>query len=224
MGLDSVELVMAVEEDFDITLSDAEASQCRTPGDLIEVVCRLVGQVEHPTCRSQRAFHRLRKALGSVLGIPRDEVRLDSRLDALLPDRDRRERWDQLRTELGGRTWGPRRWPALGRPGWILGLNYTLALGAGAAGVHLEGLTSGCLLAGTAGYLTTRLTRPTATLVPAGHPTIRSLIPCVPASRRRNWTRDEIAGHIRELVIEQLALEPDIYREDADFVRDLGMD
>lgn len=43
MGLDSVELLMAVEEEFSICLSDAEVGGVRTPGELIEVVCAKVG-------------------------------------------------------------------------------------------------------------------------------------------------------------------------------------
>jgi acyl carrier protein len=42
MGLDSVELVMAVEEEFDLTISNADAGRCRTPADLIAVVARQV--------------------------------------------------------------------------------------------------------------------------------------------------------------------------------------
>ncbi len=35
MGLDSVELVMAVEEEFDMTINNADAARCCTPADLI---------------------------------------------------------------------------------------------------------------------------------------------------------------------------------------------
>lgn len=38
MGLDAVEIVMAVEEEFRICISDAEATECRTPGIMIDLV------------------------------------------------------------------------------------------------------------------------------------------------------------------------------------------
>ena len=38
MGLDLVELVMAVEERFGITLTDAEAEKAETPAKLIDLV------------------------------------------------------------------------------------------------------------------------------------------------------------------------------------------
>jgi acyl carrier protein len=38
MGLEAVAIVMAVEEDFRISVSDAEAGQCRTPANLVDLV------------------------------------------------------------------------------------------------------------------------------------------------------------------------------------------
>ena len=36
MGLDAVELVMAIEEEFGIDMSEAESAECQTPRDLID--------------------------------------------------------------------------------------------------------------------------------------------------------------------------------------------
>jgi len=38
MGLDSVEILMEIEDVFDIQLEEAETEKMRTPGDLIESV------------------------------------------------------------------------------------------------------------------------------------------------------------------------------------------
>ena len=38
MGLDTIELVMALEERFRITISDEQAQSCRTLGDLVELI------------------------------------------------------------------------------------------------------------------------------------------------------------------------------------------
>jgi acyl carrier protein len=43
MGLDIVELVMRCEEDFGITIADADAEQMHTVGDLYLLVCRQLG-------------------------------------------------------------------------------------------------------------------------------------------------------------------------------------
>lgn len=219
MGLDSVELVLAVEEEFDLTISDAEASRCRTPGDLIAIVADRMLPARRPTCRSQAAFHRLRRSLGSVLGVQRNAVRLDSPINDWLPGHARQRTWNQLRTEVGSR-----RWPDLERPAWLQATVWSLALAAGGTGLTWQGPVTGLGLAAVAGIVATRLTRHLADHLPAGHETVRSLVSYVPAPVGSNWTRADVASRIREIVIEQLDLNPTDYREDADFIRDLGMD
>ena len=44
MGLDTVEILMATERTFGIDISDADAAQCRTVGDLHRCVIRLLEQ------------------------------------------------------------------------------------------------------------------------------------------------------------------------------------
>jgi acyl carrier protein len=219
MGLDSVELVLAVEEEFGITISDAEASRCRTPGDLIAIVTDRMLPAGRPTCRSQAAFHRLRRSLGSVLGVPRNAVKLDAPIDRWLPAHARRQTWDRLRKEIGSR-----RWPELERPAWLQATLWSLALAAGGTGLTWQGPITGLGLAAVAGIVATRLTRPWADHLPAGHETVRSLVSYIPSPPNSNWTRADVASRIREIVIEQLSLNPTDYREDADFIRDLGMD
>ena len=65
MGLDSVELVLEVEEEFEITINDADAEQLRTPRQLAAYVfVRLKNaQESEGACLSQAAFYRLRKVL-----------------------------------------------------------------------------------------------------------------------------------------------------------------
>ena len=126
MGLDSVELVMAVEEEFDMTINNADAARCRTPADVIALVARLVSPTGRTRCRSQVAFHRLRRSLGTVLGIPRNTVKLDAPIEHCIPRTGRRQAWDQLRTHVQSR-----RWPDLERPAWLVATLWALALAAG---------------------------------------------------------------------------------------------
>ena len=53
MGLDGVEMVMATEERFGITISDAEAELIRTPGMLIDLVVSKVHLNSERFCRSK---------------------------------------------------------------------------------------------------------------------------------------------------------------------------
>jgi hypothetical protein len=92
MGLDGVELVMAWEETFGISISDAEAERMFTTRQAVEMIyerVRAKGPEDHG-CLSMRAFHRLRKAFQAE-GILRGDVRPDARVATLLPSHRRRD-------------------------------------------------------------------------------------------------------------------------------------
>ncbi|HEY5043547.1 MAG TPA: hypothetical protein VIK53_16270 [Verrucomicrobiae bacterium] len=63
MGLDAVEIVMKVEETFDIAIEDREAEKILTPHALIELVMSKVGRTDRAVCLTQRAFHCFRASL-----------------------------------------------------------------------------------------------------------------------------------------------------------------
>lgn len=92
MGLDSLELVLAWEESFDISISEAEAHAMLTTRQVAEKIFEKVrsDQPQDCGCLSMRAFFRLRKAFEAE-GVARYKVRLDAKVSALLPSRRRRE-------------------------------------------------------------------------------------------------------------------------------------
>jgi acyl carrier protein len=102
MGLDSVEILIAVEETFGITIQDGEASEIMTPADLISLVQRSVSSkpIRRP-CLSQRAFHVVRGNICQVANIPKRTVNLRTRINNLFPKPDRSKLWDSFR-ELSG--------------------------------------------------------------------------------------------------------------------------
>ena len=104
MGLDGVELVMAWEESFGITITDADAAQLRTPRLAMDLIHRKLATDGVPGpggCLTQRAFHRLRRAMQTAFAVPRAQVRPGTPLDALLPAGKRRERWQLLQVHTG---------------------------------------------------------------------------------------------------------------------------
>ena len=103
MGLDGVELVVAVEEKFGIGISDGEAEKVVTPRDVAELVVRKVSSRDDGGCRSQRAFHLIRREL-QAMGVPRRAVRPAARLADLFWCQRRWSRkvwWQGLRERLG---------------------------------------------------------------------------------------------------------------------------
>ncbi len=102
MGLDTVEIVMAVEQTFGISIPNRDAEKMLTPAHLISYVQQAVSSkpIQQP-CLTQRAFHRVRASLCEVTEFPRREIRLETRIDHLFPEDDRPWRWDAFREASG---------------------------------------------------------------------------------------------------------------------------
>lgn len=72
MGLDIVELIMRVEETFEIEIPDEEASELNTVGKLYQaILCRL-GFEDLQRCPSSAVFYQARHALMQMSGVPRN--------------------------------------------------------------------------------------------------------------------------------------------------------
>ena len=73
MGMESVELVLATEEKFGITIPDESASKIVTVGDLHLIIVRLLeAQGEEPD--ADQVFGQLKEIIVEQLGVKPDEV------------------------------------------------------------------------------------------------------------------------------------------------------
>lgn len=236
MGLDGVELVMAIEESFGITLEDDEVEAILTPGDLINVVLRKVSVTAASACLAQRSFHRVRASLMRQLALPRATIVPSAAVTTLIPA-DRRVEVLGVMSEA----FAIKRTPPLGRPkpvtntiGWfsvaggILMTVFLLTrdLNHSVAAI-LAGVATVCVLI-FAGLLVTmrfrhELLLPDSTVGGlAKWFMLRSSAIAAPASPSPTYTREQVSQRVREIVIEQLGCET-AYREDARFVQDLGL-
>jgi hypothetical protein len=122
MGMDSVELVMAVEETFEIKSDDDDFPEIRTVGYLHDLI---VARVSHSPngrrCLSPGVFCKLRSALMNNFNIVRSNIRLGTPMDSLIPKTDRMASWIRLQESLGLTL------PRLHRAEWIVS---TLAFSA----------------------------------------------------------------------------------------------
>lgn len=115
MGLDTVELVMRVEETFGIAIPDEVASRLVTPDDMADfVLTQLEASGEPLPCLTQKAFQMLRRGFTRTLRVPRRAFRPDALLVELLPDDLPDEAWERV-----GRDVGLKGWPSIFRPGWL---------------------------------------------------------------------------------------------------------
>ena len=246
MGLDGVELLMAVEEEFGLEISAADAEKLRTPQDVIAVVCAKMAAVKPGgPCQSQHAFYQLRRALCAQTGQPRKTVTPATRLVELLPADLHEPAWQQLRDAVQ-----PERWPAPVRPpGLVRGVMNAVCLagivtsfavipGSWAkiepgsfAGLLIDAcgllgarlvvlLVAGCVL----GVMAVLLTRSQRRCLPLNCQRVGELAYLL---RQREpevaLPREKVAAKVRTIVMEQLGVTADKYREDADFVKDFGM-
>jgi acyl carrier protein len=74
MGLDSVELVMAVEEHFGISIPDDEASQLVTVGKLHAWVVNELQRLNRLAVEPSAVFDQIRELICDQLGISPDRI------------------------------------------------------------------------------------------------------------------------------------------------------
>lgn len=113
MGLELVEVIIAVEDHFGLDLDDSAVARVYTVGDLRNLVVAILEEGRsRRTFLHMAAFHRVRRALMKVFFCSRSALRPEARLEDLLPPA-RRAAWSRLSTELGLRLPGLRRPPSV---------------------------------------------------------------------------------------------------------------
>ena len=95
MGLDAVELTLAVEEKHGIAIPDRVWERTLTVGQLHQAIFSRLSALERPQSLSDDVFQRLRDALISECGVRQEEMRPDCQTMELI-DRKRQRRWKEL--------------------------------------------------------------------------------------------------------------------------------
>jgi acyl carrier protein len=222
MGLDTIELIMNVEDRFHIQIADIDAERIQTVGQLAAHVAERIGQSNCSTCTSQRVFHRVRAGLVTLGAEPR-HVRLSSRMDEFLPAGQTIVGWGQLGAATGLRL------PELERPGWVTTslLLAPLVVMAGSLFWNWHSLGVGVLGGFVVMWLGFLLTRPLAVVVPEDVATVGQLVRKL---LNMNWIdgqemRDaEIFQIVRAIVSEQAGVAEEEIGPDSHFIGDLHMD
>lgn len=103
MGLEIVELVLAIEEQFDIQIPNKVAEKTRTPGELIQVVIILLNKKRSASPFLQTARDRLILLLHQLPDQPLPAIDETSNLRTILSPVQSRHFWVLLQNELGER-------------------------------------------------------------------------------------------------------------------------
>ncbi len=236
MGLAIVELIMAVEDRFQVRITDEEAEQMRTVGDLYTLIiqqmeaCTPAARLAFP-CPSSVAFYRTRRALMAICGAPRSAVRPDSRLEDLLPLPRRQHAWQEIGQALALSL------PYLQRPDQLLQMQggilkgvllgglatvVILPLGGAAPAVGFLSLLASCVAAFFVALLMDRATAGQAVHVPEECATIRSLVERQVTRPRQDLVdglastagRERVWQELCEVFHRQLLIAPDTLTPD----------
>jgi acyl carrier protein len=100
MGLDSVEILVNVENAFGITISNYEAEKIATVGDIHNVVWRSIQGRQSMRCRSQQLFYRLRYILINKFNATHEGIVPEASLNDVFPKNNRRLKYRRLQKEL----------------------------------------------------------------------------------------------------------------------------
>ncbi|MFM7182926.1 MAG: acyl carrier protein [Verrucomicrobiales bacterium] len=215
MGLAGVELILAIENNFGIELSDAEAEGCQCPGQLINLALAKVGARKKRICPSQHAFYLLRRAVMKEAGAPRAAVGLDTDLRKFAPEKERNF-WSALHTRTGVSLWLPLR-----RPAWLIALLWLVSMGSfflllGHLGWMAAGTFAGLLW--LVGWITTSRFQ---SRIPGAYAKPRALAKFLIPVFGGPWSREVVAAVVRAETLARCSAKAARYHEKAEFYRDL---
>ena len=222
MGLESVELVLSMEEAFDVSISDEEAYKIITPKDAIALISTKVQIGNDSSCLNQVAFHRIRKILVDDFNIPRKEIKISSDLSKLILPKLQSEFWMKIKDMVGDK-----KLVHLALPFWITAFGWGLFIGTTVLiGWYLEwfiGILAGIVIS----IIFSILTKSLRSRIPSAYSKIESLtrylVTISPESFKRDktWAPEQIRAEIKNIVMEVLG--SDEYEEEWEFVRDFGI-
>ncbi|MBC8871765.1 MAG: hypothetical protein H8E44_20245 [Planctomycetes bacterium] len=233
MGLDAVEILMEIEEEFGITIAEEEIPHFRTMGSMHDYLLEKCGVRKRSDCPTRSAFYRLRRAVAEVCDVEPRTFWPDTEVLPLLGRWQRKRTWRRVEKELGltlpeleNRTGASAFWGAAvaGGIGFVTAtaLSRDLCVGIGSA---LVALNPGLLIGYAIGlcWIPT-VWRPCRTLGGLArsvvainycefHPAVE---PNVDSEGDPTWER------LCKVIVEQLGVPRDSLRRETDFVKDLG--
>lgn len=231
MGLDTVELVLEIEEAFDISIPDDRASRMLTVGDVYDFLLEKSAEstLTSSTCLTAVAFYELRRQLRS-LGLAKSQFRPRTRIDTVIPLVGRRYYWHALSLKMD------LRFPRLERPSWLTLLNCMLVATLVPVSFLITArpnLLTGFAFSIVAGITSTAvllfLTNPLAIYPASTCLTMRDLVTNLVAlnynklaSRHSTRSPSDIWNALQLIVAEQLGVERRSVVPSARFVQDLG--
>ena len=105
MGLDGVELIMAIEAGFGVEIPDAAAERMTCPRDVITYLEEALPLGGSGVCLTQRAFYCLRDRCADRLRVSPDALRPQTPLHEVLDPHANPGEWEAIGADLGTERW-----------------------------------------------------------------------------------------------------------------------
>jgi len=226
MGLDAVELVMEVEERFEISIRDEEASEIRTVGDLVALVESRIAVTRAKICPTLDAFLGLRSDVRKVLLSRATRIRPSQSIASVLSPRKRVKLWRLLHERLG-RALLPLQRPALL---FYAILVFVLAVASAPLLFDTGVLPLSLFVAPILLVFLLLLTMPFRVVPPAQLATFGQLARRIASTKAA--LAPKLTDHdsqwvfetVRDIIVRQLGVSSEAVVPSASFVKDLGID
>lgn len=96
MGLDGVELVMAIEDEFGITIPDSDYAELRTVGNMVDYCLDRIQAAKTKRCPNFEAFFAIRRLVRDVRHDSELRIRPRDNVDTVLDVAERKRFWQRL--------------------------------------------------------------------------------------------------------------------------------
>lgn len=234
MGLDTVELVMTIEESFDIQIPDVHAEKMRTVGDVYDYIlaAKQANQTQRGACLTAATFYKIRRELCPLLDVAPNSLRPRTDITTVIPASQRRWIWQELRQRLHVLM------PPLNRPVWCLTvlplLVMIVSVAAGFIAIDRLGTcvatTIVMLTLSVAGTAAAWMTTPLAVHPAENIRTLGGLSTVVLAYNQAaistetgSWDKGEIWEALRVIIADQVGVPIEHVVREASFVDDFGV-
>lgn len=233
MGLDLVEYVMALEDEFGIAIPDEDAQTLVTPQKVADyIVARLGYSTGNETvglCLSQMRFYRLRAVLVEKFGARRRDVRPDTPIGQFLRGKgdEMRAQWQELRTGMGAVYFPILEYTKL--IGCLLMLVFGLIMMGGVYGVYsMYGIDYQMIVVAIGGAILWGFTSHMVEAkfgdqVPSEEATVGLLAPYVCLPQDCNLDSDNVLRRVMMLASQQFDIPMGKIYPDSHFVDDLNI-
>lgn len=221
MGLDLVELALRAEDEFDVSISDANLEQATTPRKLANVIYQQYETIGNEKRTTQNSFYQIQKIFVEKFGFQKEHLHPNTKLETLF-QADTIKKWKALNKYLPNQIYDPLRFPKKFLIGiWVIAFVLSLFLG------YIYKLDFYMIIFSILGIfsISYMLLKPFfANLLPSKIETLADLIRYVGGSKKLNKYKSEkeILDKVIEISIDELGLSPKEIHPDSHYIDDLG--